>query len=175
MCSSTTKLGDIWLTDESFLQSSDTALLVTENESQRRHGLATVRCLLSGQRIFAPLYPDPERELRVLRGLHGFHMYATRFWADYLLAFLEFDQDQFFESDFFALSCRLAENFIAAETDCEAADGSLSDPGLAPIREKDYRLYKMVKVLLLEQNKEIIEVVSIHGTTSHSTSFLLSS
>ncbi|KAM6486972.1 hypothetical protein HDV62DRAFT_402187 [Trichoderma sp. SZMC 28011] len=149
-----------------FLQSSDTALLVTENESQRRHGLATVRCLLSGQQIFAPLYPDPERELRVLRGLHGFHMYATRFWVDYLLPFLESDQDQFFESDFFVLSCRLAENFIAAETDCEAADSSLSDPRLALIRKKDYRLYEMIKVVLLEQNKEIIEVVSIHDDTT---------
>lgn len=99
-------------------------------------------------------------------------MYATRFWVDYLLPFLESDQDQFFESDFFVLSCRLAENFIAAETDCEAADSSLSDPRLALIRKKDYRLYEMIKVVLLEQNKEIIEVVSIHGTTSRFTSFL---
>ncbi|KKO99583.1 hypothetical protein THAR02_08317 [Trichoderma harzianum] len=123
-----------------FLQSSDTTLLITENDSQRRHGLATVRCLLSGQQIFAPLYSDSERTLRVLRGLHGFHMYATEFWVDYLLASLEFDQAQFFESDFFVLSCRLAENFIAAETDGEAADGSLSDQRLALIRQKDYPL-----------------------------------
>ncbi|KAJ4864120.1 NACHT domain-containing protein [Trichoderma breve] len=155
-----------------FLQSSDTALLITEDESQRRHGLATIRCLLSGQQIFAPLYPDSERTLRVLCGLHGFHMYATEYWVDYLLASLEFDQAQFFDSDFFALSCRLAENFIAAETDCEAAYGSLSDTRLALIRQKDYRLYKMVKVVLLEQNKETIEVVSIHGAASHSTTFL---
>lgn len=99
-------------------------------------------------------------------------MYATEFWADYLLAYLEFDQAQFFESDFFVLSCRLAENFIAAESDCEATDGNLSDPRLALIRQKDYRLYKMVKVVLLEQNKETIEVVSIHGIASHSASFL---
>ncbi|KAK0760217.1 hypothetical protein N5P37_007298 [Trichoderma harzianum] len=148
-----------------FLQSSDTPLLVTEIESQRRHGLATVRCLLSGQQIFSPLYPDSERTLRVLRGLHGFHMYATEFWADYLLASLEFDQAGFFESDFFALSCRLAENFIAAETDCEAADSGPSDPRLALIRQKDYRLYKMVKVVLLEQKKETIEATSIHDSS----------
>ncbi|PKK46107.1 hypothetical protein CI102_10510 [Trichoderma harzianum] len=149
-----------------FLQSSDTALLVTESESQRRHGLATVRCLLSSQQIFAPSFPDSERALRVLRGLHGFHMYATEFWADYLLSSLELDQARFFDSEFFALSCRLAENFIAAETDGEAADGNLSDTRLALIRQKDYRLYKMVKLVLLEQNKETIEVVSIHGATS---------
>ncbi|QYS94528.1 hypothetical protein H0G86_001857 [Trichoderma simmonsii] len=149
-----------------FLQSSDTALLVTESESQKRHGLATVRCLLSGQQIFAPLYPDSERTLRVLRGLHGFHMYATEFWADYLLSSLKFDQAQFFDSEFFTLSCRLAESFIAAETNCEDADGSPSDPRLTLIRQKDYRLYKMVKVVLLEQNKEAIEVVSLHDDTT---------
>ncbi|KAL7914862.1 hypothetical protein GGI35DRAFT_161583 [Trichoderma velutinum] len=148
-----------------FLQSSDTALLVTELESQRRHGLATVRCLLSGQQIFAPLYPGSERVLRVFRGLHGFHMYATEFWVDYLLASLEFDQDQFFESDLFALSCRLAQNFTGSKTDCEAVDGSLSDSRLTLIQQKDYPLYKVVKMVLLEQNKETIEVTSIHDDT----------
>ncbi|KAK4076202.1 transcriptional regulator family: Fungal Specific TF [Trichoderma harzianum] len=148
-----------------FLQSSDTTLLIMENESQMRHGLATVRCLLSGQQILAPLYPDSEKTLRVLHGLHGFHMYATEFWADYLLTSLEVDRVQFFESDFFALSCRLAKNFIAAETNCEAPDGSLSDPRLALIRQKDYCLYKMVKVVLLEQNKETLEVTTMHGDT----------
>ncbi|KAL6830834.1 hypothetical protein J3E69DRAFT_203459 [Trichoderma sp. SZMC 28015] len=148
-----------------FLQSSDTALLITEIESHRRHGLATVRCLLSGQQIFAPLYPDSERTLRVVRGLHGFHMYATQFWADYLLASLDFDQAQFFKSDFFMLSCHLAGNSLTAETNCEAADGSLSDPRLALIRQKSYSLYKMVKAVLLEQNKEAIEAMPIHGDT----------
>lgn len=99
-------------------------------------------------------------------------MYATEFWVDYLLASLEFDQVQFFESDFFTLSCRLAENFIAAKTDCEAADGSLSDQRLALIRQKDYPLYKMVKMALLEQNKGTIEVTSMDSTRSHPTYFL---
>ncbi|KAL7801430.1 hypothetical protein V8C43DRAFT_312589 [Trichoderma afarasin] len=150
-----------------FLQSSDTTLLITEHESQMRHGLATVRCLLSGQQIFAPLYPDSERTLRVLRGLHGFHMYATEFWADHLLTSLEVDQAQFFESNLFALSCRLAGNFVAAETDGEAADGSqsVSDPRLALIRQKDYPLYKMIKIVISEQNKETIEQASIPGHT----------
>ncbi|KAK4075423.1 transcriptional regulator family: Fungal Specific TF [Trichoderma aggressivum f. europaeum] len=149
-----------------FLQSSDTALLVTDIESQRRHGLATIRCLLSGQQLFATSYSDSERILRVLRGLHGFHMYATEFWTDYLLASLEFGQAQFFDSDFFALSCRLAKSFTGSKPDCEATDSSLSDPRLALIRQKDYRLYKMVKVVLLEQNKEALEVVSIHDDTA---------
>ncbi|PNP53072.1 hypothetical protein THARTR1_06282 [Trichoderma harzianum] len=95
-------------------------------------------------------------------------MYATEFWVDYLLASLEFDQAQFFESDFFALSCSLAENFVAAETNCEAADGSLSDTRLAPIRQKHYPLYKMAKVVLLEQNQETIEATSVHdGSIPH--------
>ncbi|UKZ73066.1 hypothetical protein TrVFT333_000706 [Trichoderma virens FT-333] len=148
-----------------FLQGSDSGFLITENESQRRHGLATVRCLLSSQQTFDPSYSEAKRTLRILRGLHGFHIYATEFWVDYLLADLKFDQSCFFKSNFFQLSCLLVGNFIGAKPDLETVDSGTSDPWLALIRQKHYPLYKIVKIMLLEQNKGTLEMVSTYDDT----------
>ncbi|EHK26299.1 uncharacterized protein TRIVIDRAFT_123103, partial [Trichoderma virens Gv29-8] len=151
---------------DSFLQDSDSGFLITENESRRRHGLATVRCLLSSQQTFDPSYSEAKRTLRILRGLHGFHIYATEFWVDYLLTDLKFDQSCFFKSNFFQLSCLLVDNFTGAKPDSEAVDSGTSDPWLALIRQNHYPLYKLVKMMLLEQNKGTLETVSTYGTDS---------
>ncbi|KAL7903755.1 hypothetical protein GGI35DRAFT_472889 [Trichoderma velutinum] len=135
-----------------FLRGSDTALLVTGNESQRRHGLATVRCLLFGQRTFAHVYLDAERALRVLRGLHGFHLNATEFWVDYLLSSLEFDQTRFFESEIFELSCRLAEIIKGAKIGCAAADGCLYQMTIQNLL--DYSNYPGISFQQLDQFKQ---------------------
>lgn len=137
-----------------------------KDESQRRHGLATINCLLSSQKVFAPSYSEAESTLRVLRGLHGFHMYATEFWVDYLLAHVEFDEILWFESKFFRSSCLLAENFASMEPDKEAMGNDSSNLHLTAIRQKHYPLYKMARMILLEQNKEMLEATSIHGTAS---------
>ncbi|KAL7936950.1 hypothetical protein V8C35DRAFT_320598 [Trichoderma chlorosporum] len=151
-----------------FIQSSDSALSITENESQRRHGLATVNYLLNSHEIFSSSYPESERTLRVLRGLHGFHIYATAYWIDYLLADIELDQDMFFQSSFFILSCRLAEYFRGAEPCLEVEDNSLSDSRLALIRPRCQPLYKEIKMVLLEKNKEMLEAESLSdGAIQH--------
>ncbi|KAL7942168.1 hypothetical protein V8C42DRAFT_332740 [Trichoderma barbatum] len=149
-----------------FLQGPDSQLLITEIESQERHGLATVRCLLSGQKIFAPSYSETERNMRMLRGLHGFHTYATEFWIDYLLANLRLDQARFLKSKFFALSCQLARNFAGAETSWEAVANDLIDPSLALIRQEHNPLYRMIKMISLEQNKKTLEAISIQDDTT---------
>ncbi|PTB69764.1 hypothetical protein BBK36DRAFT_1188402 [Trichoderma citrinoviride] len=143
-----------------FLQSSDSALSITETHSQRQHGLATVRCLLSCQEIFVPSYPEVERVGRILRGTHGFLMYATQFWVDYLLKDLDHDRGRFFESEIFVLSCRLAEAFTGARQSLEEADGDRPDPRLALIRQRHYPLYMMAKALILEQNKDTLRDVN---------------
>jgi hypothetical protein len=52
----------------------------------REHGIASITCLLSGLKVFQPDYPHLERSLRVLKGLHGFHVYASEYWVDYILS-----------------------------------------------------------------------------------------
>jgi hypothetical protein len=52
----------------------------------QQHGAATVTCLLSGFNVFCHTYAEQDRTLRVAKGLHGLHVYATEFWTEYLLS-----------------------------------------------------------------------------------------
>jgi hypothetical protein len=70
----------------SYLQTPQSTLLITEDRVIREHGIASVTCLLSGLKVFQPDYPHFDRSLRVLKGLHGFHIYATEYWVDYILS-----------------------------------------------------------------------------------------
>lgn len=47
--------------------------------------MASITCLLAGFRIFDTEYDASDRNLSILRGLHGFHIYATEYWLEDLL------------------------------------------------------------------------------------------
>lgn len=49
------------------------------------HALASTTCLLSGLEVFNVGYSHQDRMMRVLKGLHGFHVYANKYWVDYVL------------------------------------------------------------------------------------------
>ncbi|KAK1246773.1 hypothetical protein MKX08_000575 [Trichoderma sp. CBMAI-0020] len=139
-----------------FLQSS--ALSITASESLKRHGLATVRCLLASQQILASSYSETDRALRVLRGVFGFHMYATEFWIDYILEHLELDQDILFESDFFLLSCRLAEQLeTILEPSKVAVKNGLPNSRLNTLRQKHDPLYNTIQTVLLERDVKLLQ------------------
>jgi hypothetical protein len=70
----------------SFLQSSSSAVVLKEEDALREHGVAAVSCLLSGLQVFNKLYDEQTRLLRLIKGVHGFHVYATEYWTEYLLA-----------------------------------------------------------------------------------------
>lgn len=74
------------LTWTRFLQSTSKGLNIKENETLQQHGAATVTCLLSGFNVFCHTYAEQDRALRVAKGLHGLHVYATEFWTEYLLS-----------------------------------------------------------------------------------------
>lgn len=74
------------LTWTRFLQSTSKGLNIKENEALKQHGAATVTCLLSGLNVFCHTYAEQDRALRVAKGLHGLHVYATEFWTEYLLS-----------------------------------------------------------------------------------------
>ncbi|EHK45148.1 hypothetical protein TRIATDRAFT_198926 [Trichoderma atroviride IMI 206040] len=134
------------------------ALSITASESLKRHGLATVRCLLASQKIFAPSYSETDRVLTVLHGVFGFHMYATEFWIGYILEHLEFDQDLLFKSDFFLLSCRLAEQLETRLEPNEVAVGNgPPNSRLNTLRQKHEPLYNTIQTVLLERGRKILE------------------
>ncbi|EEU35842.1 uncharacterized protein NECHADRAFT_20921, partial [Fusarium vanettenii 77-13-4] len=69
-----------------FLQSSSSNIVIHKQQALHEHGVATVTCLLSGFRVFGSKLSEQERFLRVGKGLHGFHVYATEYWSEYLLS-----------------------------------------------------------------------------------------
>jgi hypothetical protein len=69
----------------SYLRTSQSKLLITEDKVIREHAIASVTCLSSGLKVFQTDYPHSARSLRVLKGLHGFHVYASEYWVDYIL------------------------------------------------------------------------------------------
>jgi hypothetical protein len=70
----------------SYLQTPQSKILITEDQVIEEHGIASATCLLSGLEVFQPDYPCSLRSLRVLKGLHGFHVYASEYWVDYILS-----------------------------------------------------------------------------------------
>lgn len=68
-----------------FLQSPESNTILDEFSAVREQGLAIASCLLSGLQVFQPTYPQQARSLRVLRGFHGMHVYASEYWIEYLL------------------------------------------------------------------------------------------
>lgn len=132
-------------------------LSITASESLKRHGLAAAHCLLATQRVFASSYSEVDRMLRILRGIHGFHMYATEVWIDCFLEYLKLDQDLLFESDFFMVSSQLAEQLEGIESNKLVTANGPSDTRFASLRQKHYPLYKIVQALLLERGKTTLE------------------
>ncbi|KAK3989052.1 hypothetical protein QBC44DRAFT_242404 [Cladorrhinum sp. PSN332] len=92
-----------------FLKSPESNMLLSEDTAYYQHGLSTATCLLSGLKIMAGPFPESDRNLRILRGLHAFHTYATEYWTEYLLAVASSRTGLDMTSPFFSLSHQLAK------------------------------------------------------------------
>ncbi|KIL88700.1 hypothetical protein FAVG1_07948 [Fusarium avenaceum] len=93
-----------------FLQSTSKGLNVKENEALQQHGAATITCLLSGLNVFCHTDAEQDRSLRVAKGLHGFHVYATEFWTEYLLSWVasEYPRAECDSVPLLDIACKLA-------------------------------------------------------------------
>ncbi|KAH7163473.1 hypothetical protein B0J13DRAFT_634785 [Dactylonectria estremocensis] len=69
-----------------YLQSPESMVVLAQTDAQHEHALAAIRCLLNGFKVFDPTYDAHNRTLRMLSGIHGFHMHATQHWDEYLLS-----------------------------------------------------------------------------------------
>ncbi|KAF2017850.1 hypothetical protein BU24DRAFT_161284 [Aaosphaeria arxii CBS 175.79] len=69
-----------------FLQTPSSALILKEEDAIREHAIASVSCLISGMQVFSKLYNEQTRLLRLIKGVHGLHVYATEYWTEYVLA-----------------------------------------------------------------------------------------
>lgn len=122
-----TTFGFIHATVKDYLKSSMSPLTLLESDATRQHCVASSTCLLSGLRTFAAGYDPQERRLRLVRGLHAFHVYATEYWTDYLLECVTKNTD--YQSPMFKLAMRLAstlEHTTPAPRTIDQLDGKLN-------------------------------------------------
>jgi hypothetical protein len=76
--------------------SQSSELILTEEQCLYEHGVAALSCLLSGIQVLNDCRDEPENSpkeqsklRRFVKGIHGFHVYATEYWTEYLLASAE--------------------------------------------------------------------------------------
>ncbi|RDW71007.1 hypothetical protein BP6252_07570 [Coleophoma cylindrospora] len=81
-----TRLSFIHVSVKDFLQLPSSNMKITENQALVEHGKAAITCLLSGLDVFVISPTESNKYTRVLKGLHGFHVYATEYWTEYLLS-----------------------------------------------------------------------------------------
>ncbi|RAO67477.1 uncharacterized protein BHQ10_003489 [Talaromyces amestolkiae] len=77
-----------------YLQMPGSTLLIDRVKEVYEHAIASVTCLLSGLEVFNVGYSNQDRIMRVLKGLHGFHVYANQYWVDYILEILSLNSEQ---------------------------------------------------------------------------------
>ncbi|CAK7222536.1 hypothetical protein SEUCBS140593_004932 [Sporothrix eucalyptigena] len=83
-----TTISFIHVSVKDFLQSDDSPIVVSETLAIREHGISTVTCLLAGVALFRDTRSEHDRFMRLVEGLHGFHVYATEYWLEYLFSYI---------------------------------------------------------------------------------------
>ncbi|KAJ3569742.1 hypothetical protein NPX13_g5979 [Xylaria arbuscula] len=79
-----TTLAFIHVSVKEFLQSATSIFRITREETVVGMCVSTITCLLSG---FRYLFDDTKQAgaVRIVKGIHGLHVYATEFWTEHLL------------------------------------------------------------------------------------------
>ncbi|KPM37326.1 hypothetical protein AK830_g9237 [Neonectria ditissima] len=69
-----------------YLQTAESVVFLQEADAQYEHAFASIACLVSAFDVFDPTYDTHNRNLRLLGGLHGFHIHANTYWDEYLFS-----------------------------------------------------------------------------------------
>ncbi|KAH8690624.1 NACHT domain protein [Talaromyces proteolyticus] len=144
-------LAFIHVSVKDYLEMSDSKLPIVRDKAIYKHGLASATCLESGLNVFNPGFSDYDRNTRVLKGLHGFHVYANEYWIDYVLEALSSTDPQIRHSDLLAtlerLSNKLASLDISSYATSKESQFTSSGELLDLIKEYP-ALYKNAKITL---------------------------
>ncbi|VUC21965.1 unnamed protein product [Clonostachys rosea] len=157
-----------------YLLSSDSGHLLDESSIASEHGLATSACLLSGLRTFDDEHCDlSERVSRLVEGIHAFHIYSTKYWAQYILSAVVSDRTKFSKTQFFQNSILVSERLSSRRnTNHELIhnfETNALDEGLSNIRQMNETLHGVIsetihnqKDLALNPDLFIREFVNTH-------------
>ncbi|PON29052.1 NACHT domain-containing protein [Trichoderma gamsii] len=159
-----------------FLQTPTCSLSIDEQAARQEHGVAVITCLFSGLDIFDKSYNKFARYLRVVKGVHGLHVYATEYWTDYLLSSAKYTSGLEGDSTMFSLACQMAEklNLTAGTSTIEhfEAKSSVHDEILTCLQKYPV-LYQQVRVALGARSirrleHELLQISAVDGTSCSS-------
>ncbi|KAK4207796.1 hypothetical protein QBC37DRAFT_326752 [Rhypophila decipiens] len=155
-----------------FLQSPEGNHILDETGAVHDQGLATASCLLSGYQVFQPDYSENMRFSRVLAGFHGLHLYASEYWAEYILSVAVSDRGIDNGSAFFLRSQELASALDTPASSHERIiDSNLLDGRLRDIEQYPELWNTVVTTLAAKTTKSLIvpEEKDKHSITSLSS------
>ena len=134
----------------------------------QEHGIATIACLLSGLEVFSGTYQEQLKCLRVVKGLHGLHVYATEYWTEYLLSHATSVGGLDKDSRLFVLAHQLANELQKVSDHSKTNDADIGptvfDERLASLRQHT-ALQKQVEGALRARSLEKLEweLLQEHG------------
>lgn len=135
---------------------------ITRDKAICEHAVASATCLLSGLDVFHPHFSSHDRALRVLKGLHGFHVYANEYWVDYVLYILSSDNSLIQFPELSIILLKLSNKLASLRRASLAPDeekSALSDSRLDII--KGYPgLYESARIALEAQTQKKLGGVS---------------
>ena len=132
------------------------------------HGIATVACLLAGAQLFLAPHSENAKYFSVVKGLHGFHIYATAHWHEYLIYHMGTLGSSPHQSYLLDLTDRLS--VILDEHDIPVANGLLGeDPAMRDKRldalEAHPNLLRLVKRTLVSRSQKRLEAELFQDTS----------
>ena len=147
---------------------SNSKLPIVRDKAVYEHGIASVTCLESGLDVFNPGFSGHDRNTRVLKGLHGFHVYANENWLNYVSDILT-SRDRQQAPDLLAtlakLSDRLASLGISSASTNIESEPTLSGGVLDLIKEYP-ALYKNAKMALQARDRKTLSGVTVQEGAS---------
>ncbi|PTB44819.1 hypothetical protein M441DRAFT_299452 [Trichoderma asperellum CBS 433.97] len=152
-----TTLTFIHVSVKEFLQTSSCSVTIHEQEALQEHGVAAVTCLLSGLEVFNTTYDEQTRYHRVVKGLHGLHVYATEYWTEYLLSRAKYASGLEASSVLFRLACQIADKLN------ETADLTrIKQIEIQPIVQDERLAYLQQHPILCERVRAALDARSIN-------------
>jgi hypothetical protein len=121
--------------------------------------------------VFNATHDKQTRYNRVIKGLHGFHVYATEYWTEYLLSHAKFVGGLDNNSPLFAIACQMADKLNVTEnlltTEQMETQSSSQDERLAYLQCYPI-LYKQVRVALDARSikrleHELLQLFGMHS------------
>ncbi|KAI0421831.1 hypothetical protein F5X98DRAFT_389104 [Xylaria grammica] len=142
--------------EHSYLETAESVVRINRDRAYLEHAVATTTCLLSGLDVFNPGYSSHDCSMRVLKGLHGFHVFTYEHWIDCVLRALSQKEPGEHMLQLRSNLSEVSQRVAAFKDSISPKDESISlalEPRLELLRPFS-PLYEIAKEALLTRNQK---------------------